>query len=202
MKSNKIEKKFPAPEFPDKPTMEVAWQGVPLTWEVDHDSPKEAPMVFDRENCGKCYRVKDGEVYTIRLGVHSDPNGIGVISRDSSAVCVIPTESGKQLHIMALFSIAEIHPVMVMDCVYLRADTAIHLEYVYRSAMLESNNGSKGLVLSDDAVRLEDDLVVVSHCGLEGEIPHYCTYTYDFITVQVRAVFDEENTEADGSGEK
>ena len=39
MKSNKTEKKFPAPEFPDKPTMEVAWQGVPLTWEVDPDSP-------------------------------------------------------------------------------------------------------------------------------------------------------------------
>ncbi|MEY8389473.1 hypothetical protein AALC17_19765 [Oscillospiraceae bacterium 38-13] len=47
MKSNKTEKKFPAPEFPDKPTMEVAWQGVPLTWGVNPDSPKESPMLFD-----------------------------------------------------------------------------------------------------------------------------------------------------------
>lgn len=202
MKSNKTEKKFPAPEFPDKPTMEVAWQGVPLTWEVDPDSPKESPMLFDREHCGKCYRVKDGEVYTVRLGVHSDPNGIGTISRDSTAVCVIPTESGKQLHIMALFSVAEIYPAMLMDYVFLCADTAFHLEYVYQSAMLESNNGSKGLLLSDNAVELRDDLVIISHCGLEGEIPGYCTYTYDFITVQVRVVFDEDAAEEEGSKEK
>ena len=193
MKSNKTEKKFPAPEFPDKPTMEVAWQGVPLTWEVNPDSPKESPMLFDREHCGKCYRVKDGEVYTIRLGIHSDPNGIGVISKDSTAVCVIPTESGKQLHIMALFSVAEIYPAMLVDYVFLRANAAFHLEYVYRSAMLESNNGSKGLVLSDNAVCLEDGLVTIGHDGLEGEIPDYCTYLYDFITLQVRVVFDKED---------
>lgn len=93
-----------------KPTMEVAWQGVPLTWEVDPDSPKDFPILFDREHCGKCYRVKDGEVYTVRLGVHSDPNGVGVISRDSFVSCVVPTASEKWQLIMAVFGIAEIAP--------------------------------------------------------------------------------------------
>lgn len=182
--------------------MEVAWQGIPLTWEVDPDSPRDAPILYDREHCGKRYRVKDGEVYTIRLGIHSDPNGVGVISRDSCVSCIVPTASGKQQFIMALFSVAEIYPARLMDGVYLSADVPFHLEYVYRSAMLESNNGSKGLLLSDNAVELRDDLVIISHCGLEGEIPAYCTYTYDFITVQVRVVFDEEAAEEESSNEK
>ena len=55
MKSNQTEKKLPVPDLPNKPTVEVAWQGVPLTLEVDPDSPKEAPMLFDREQCGKRY---------------------------------------------------------------------------------------------------------------------------------------------------
>lgn len=63
--------------------------------------------------------------------------------------------------------------------------------------MLESNNGAKGLVLSGSAVRMENDLVVVGHCGLEGEIPDYCTFTYDFITVQVRVLFDGKPAEED-----
>ena len=94
---------------------------------------------------------------------------------------------------MALFSVAEIYPARLMDGVYLSADVPFHLEYVYRSAMLESNNGSKGLVLSDNAVCLEDGLVTIGHDGLEGEIPDYCTYLYDFITLQVRVVFDKED---------
>ena len=101
-----------------KPTVEVAWQGIPLTWEVDPDSPRDAPILYDREHCGKRYRVKDGEVYTIRLGIHSDPNGVGVISRDSCVSCIVPTASGKQQFIMALFSVAEIYPARLMDGVY------------------------------------------------------------------------------------
>ena len=89
-----------------KPTVEVAWQGIPLTWEVDPDSPRDTPILYDREHCGKRYRVKDSEVYTIRLGIHSDPNGVGVISRDSCVSCIVPTASGKQQFIMALFSVA------------------------------------------------------------------------------------------------
>lgn len=70
---------------------------------------------------------------------------------------------------MAVFSIAELRPAMFMDCVYLSANAPFHLEYIYRSAMLENNDGSKGLILSDNAVHLKNDLVVVSHYGLEGE---------------------------------
>ena len=178
-----------------KPTMEVARQGIPLTWELDLDSPKDAPMLYDREQYGKLYQVKDGEVYTVRLGVHSDPNGVGVISRDSFAKCIVPTASEKRQLIMSVFGIAEIAPMSLMDCVCLSADVPFHLEYVYRSAMLESNNGSKGLDLSDNSVRLKDGLLMIGHEGLEGEIPDYCTYLYDFITLQVRVVFDEEDDE-------
>lgn len=175
-----------------KPSVEVVQQGVPMTWEVDPDSSEGMPILFDREHCGGCYRVKDGEVYAIRLGSHSDPNGIGVISRNSSVSCLIPTGSEKRQLIMAFFSVAELHPAMLMDCVYLSGDVPFHLEYIYRSAALESNNENvKRLVLSDNAVRLKGDSVIVGHYGLEGEIPDYCNYTYDFITVQVKVVFDE-----------
>lgn len=184
-----------------KPTVEVAWQGVPLTWEIDPDSPKDALMLFDRDHCGKCYLVKDGEVYTVRLGVHSDPSGVGTISRDSSASCIVPTASGNQQLIMAAFSMAEIAPAILVDYVCLSADAPFHLEYVHRSAMLESNNGSKGLILSDNAVCLKDSLVVISHEGLNGEIPSYCTYLYDFISLQVRVVFDRKDDGDDSTNE-
>lgn len=193
MKSEEIKREVVDFEQYGKPTMEVALQGVPLTWDVDPDSPEGAPMLYDREQCGKHYRVKDGEVYTIRLGIHSDPNGVGVISGDSAVRCIVPIASEKQQLIMAVFSIAEIAPANLMDCVCLSADALFHLEYVYRSAMLESNNDSRGLVLSDKAVRLTDDLIMISHEGLEGEIPNYCTYLYYFITLQVRVVFDGED---------
>lgn len=48
MKSNQTEKKLPVPDLPNKLTAEVAWQGVPLTLEVDPDSPKEAPMFLTK----------------------------------------------------------------------------------------------------------------------------------------------------------
>ena len=193
MKTEETKKEPVDFELYGKPTVEVARQGIPLTWELDPNSPKDAPMLYDREQCDKHYRVKDGEVYTVRLGVHSDPNGVGVISRDSFAKCIVPTASEKRQLIMAVFGVAEIAPMSLMDCVGLCADVPFHLEYVYRSAILESNNVSKGLVLCDDAVYLRDGLVIIGHEGLEGEIPDYCTYLYDFITLQVRVVFDKED---------
>lgn len=196
MKMGKVNRNLPIPGLPDKSTMEVTWQGLPLTLKIHPDSSKGTPVFFDQERCGRCYQVKDGEIYTIRLGIHGgDPNGIGTISRDSSVVCAIPTKSGKQLNVTAIFSIAEIYSAVVMDRVSLKADTAFHLEYVYRSAMLESNNGLKGLVLRDDSVRLKDDSILIGHYCLEGEIPDYCTYTYDFITVQVKVVFDDASSD-------
>lgn len=197
MKTEKTKKEAVDFELYGKPTVEVARQGIPLTWELDPDSPKDAPMLYDREQYGKLYQVKDGVVYTIRLGVHSDPNGVGVISRDSLVRCIVPTASEKRQLIMAVFGVAEIAPMSLMDCVGLCAEVPFYLEYVYRSAMLESNNGAKGLVLSDNAVHLRDGLVIIGHEGLDGEIPDYCTYLYDFITLQVRVVFDGEGDEGE-----
>lgn len=89
---------------------------------------------------------------------------------------------------------AEIAPAILIDYVFLSADAPFHLEYVYRTAMLESNSGLKGLILSDNAVHLKDDLVVIGHDGLDGDIPDYCTYLYNSITLQVRVLFDEEDS--------
>ena len=42
-----------------------------------------------------------------------------------------------------------------------------------------------------DAITEEDDHIMILQNGIEGEIPAFCTFTYDFIRFQVKVVFEE-----------
>lgn len=172
-----------------KNAVKAARAGVPLDLKLIPGVSEGEPFLIDPDYCGKSYHVKNGEIYTVRLGIHSDPKGIGTITRDSIVACSIPTEQSKNLQIMALFAFPEIQPTIFMDCVNLQAGQLFTAEYVYHSAVLQANNNSKGLVLSDDAVQIMEDMVLISHDRLKGELPKYCNFVYDFISFQVKIRF-------------
>ena len=159
-----------------KNAVKAARAGVPLNLKLIPGVSEDEPFLIDPDYCGKSYHVKNGEIYTVKLGIHSDPKGIGTITRDSIVACSIPTEQSKNLQIMALFAFPEIQPTIFMDCVNLQA-------------VLQANNNSKGLVLSDDAVQIMEDMVLISHDRLKGELPKYCNFVYDFISFQVKIRF-------------
>lgn len=136
--------------------------------------------------------MKDGEIYTMRLGMHSHPDGLGAFTKDSIAVCEIPTVISKRHRVIALFATPEIYPALFMDHVSLSAEQPCRLELIKGSAALVCNNGTKGLPLEDDAVSLEGDLVIISSSELSDKTPDYLSYTYDFIAFQVKVVTEEE----------
>lgn len=174
-----------------KPTLEMIWTGIPKL-SFSPDSTDEMPTLVDKENCGKSYHVEDGRIYTIRLGMHSHPDGIGAFAKDSIAVCEIPTTISKRHQIIALFATQEIYPALFMDYVSLNSHAPFRLELVKGSAMLERNNGTKGLNLGDNAISLEEDMVIISQSNFSDKTPDYLTYTYDFITFQVEVVLERE----------
>lgn len=174
----------------DKPAIEEAEAGVPLSLEPCPDDAEGATLI-DKEHYGNIYNVNDGGAYTIRLGVHSNPIGIGVMDKDTAVVCGIPTTTDDVHRILALFFIPELHPVKYMDAIWLRAEKPFHIEYVWGSAVLESNHESRELALRHDAVTKDEDTLVILQNGLDGEIPDSCTFSYDFIKFQIRIVCDE-----------
>lgn len=172
-----------------KNAVEAARAGVPLDLKLIPGVSEDEPFLIDPNYCGKSYHVENGEIYTVKLGIHSDPKGIGTITCDSIVACSIPTEQSKNLQITALFAFPEIQPAVFMDCVNLQAEQLFTAEYIYHSAMLQANNNSKGLVLSDDAVQIMEDMVIISHDRLEGELPKSCGFVYDFISFQIKIRF-------------
>lgn len=180
-----------------KPAVESCAAGIPLSiglLQEDSNNPKESPTLVDHETFGKSYRVQDGAVYTIRLGVHSDPNGVGAITRDSAVACMIPTAATKRAQLLAMFFIDELYPAKFVDCVYLLSDNAFKLELLHKTARLESNNESReSLTLSDDAVRMENGNILIFFNGLKEELPEYNNFTYDFLTFEVMVVFEKQH---------
>ncbi|TGY91208.1 hypothetical protein E5329_22335 [Petralouisia muris] len=181
------------PDLFDKPAIEVAEVGVPLDMEACPGTDSNEPTLVDKEHYGKIYTVTDGSFYTIRLGIHSSSLGVGSMNEDCAVVCAIPTTSDKTQRLMALFFIPEIYPVKFMDAIWLHAknDRQFKLEYVFGSAALESNNDSRAFPLRHDAITEEDDHIMILQNGIEGEIPAFCTFAYDFIRFQVKVVFEE-----------
>lgn len=70
MKTDNIKKNDTSSISFGKLTMEIAWADIPKL-SFSSDSTREMPTLIDKENCGKSYRVKGGEIYTVRLGVVS-----------------------------------------------------------------------------------------------------------------------------------
>lgn len=176
----------------DKPAIEMADVGVPLSLESCPDITDDTPTLVDKEHYGKIYKVNNGSVYTIRLGIHGSPVGAGVMNEDTVVACAIPTTTDNVHKIMALFFIPDLYPAKYMDVIWLQAEKPFHIEFVMGSAILECNNDSRGLALRHEAVTKEDNLIVIMQNGLDGEIPAFCTFSYDFIKFQIKVVFEEK----------
>lgn len=188
-KANTAKKEPYIPGLFDKPMVQEIEAGIPLSMEKVPEDYGD-PALYDKEHCGSTYIVDNQKYYQIRLGMHSCSLGIGSMSIDSAVVCAIPTKSADVQRLMALFFIPEIYPVKFMDMIYLKAPRPFRLEYVLRSARLESNNNSGGVILGEDAVELIDDEIVILQNGLEDLIPEYCTFNFDFLSLQVKVIFD------------
>ena len=177
----------------DKPAIEVAEVGVPLGMEAHSDTDSDDPTLVDKEHYGKIYTVTDGSFYTIRLGIHSSSLGVGSMNENCAVVCAIPTTSDKTQRLMVLFFFTYIYPLILLDVFWLieKNDRKFFFAYFFGSAALESNNDSRALPLRHDAITEEDDHIMILQNGIEGEIPAFCTFTYDFIRFQVKVVFEE-----------
>lgn len=187
--TKQTEKEPYIPELFDKPMVQEIEAGIPLSVERIPEGYGD-PALYDKEHCGSTYTVEDEKYYQIRLGIHSCSLGIGSMDKDSAVVCAIPTKSAEVQRLMALFFIPEIDPVRFLDAVFLKASQPFRLEYVLASARLESNSNSGGVILGEDAVELIDDEIVIIQNGLEDLIPDYCTFHFDFLSFQVKVIFD------------
>ena len=181
------------PGLYDKPTIELAEVGVPLTMEACPDTDGDEPILVDKEHYGRVYTVADGSFYTIRLGLHSSSLGIGALNEDCAVACAIPSTPDETQRLMALFFIPEIDPVRIVDAIGLRAENGrrFRLEYVYGSAALESNSDSRALPLRHDTMTDEGDHIMILQNRIDEEIPAFCTFSYDFLRFQVKVTYME-----------
>lgn len=171
----------------DKPAAEKIWRGIP---EVEiYDPDPDMPIFIEKHRPNRVIRVENGDMLTPRLGMHScsRPAGIGAFSRDCVAICTVPMETAKEQSVNALFAQPDIAPAVFMDCITLSSDVPFHLELVEGSARLELNCGAKALPLEDKAIGREDNTIVIVN-EIQKELPKFYTYTFDFITIQVRIV--------------
>ena len=177
----------------DRPALELAEVCVPLSMEAYSDTDNDEPTLIDKEHFGKIYTVTNGSFYTIRLGIHSSSLGIGAMNEECAVACAIPTTSDRTQRLMALFFIPEIYSVKFMDAIWLQTEEGqqFRIEYVYGSAALESNSDFRAFPLRHNATTEEDDHIMILQNGLEGEIPAFCTFAYDFIRFRIKVVFEE-----------
>lgn len=181
------------PGLYDKPAIELAEVGVPLTMEVCPDTDGDKPTLVDKEYYGKVYTVTDGSYYTVRLGIHSSSLGIAALNENCAVACVIPSTPDETQRLMALFFIPEIDPVRIVDAIWLRAENGqrFRLEYVYGSAALESNSDSRALPLRHNAITDEGDHIMILQNRIDEEIPAFCAFSYDFLRFQVKVTYTE-----------
>lgn len=182
-----------ATELFDKPMMEYANPGIPLTLKP-LPGDYQHPTLIDPESYDKSFIVEDQNTYTIRLGMHSYPLNAGSMDVDTMVSCLIPAETAEAIRIFGMFFIPEIYPAIFLDTKILctkNPSQKFRILYEQGSAMLESNNNaSKGLALGHDAVMVQGDDVIILQDGIRNLIPKHCTFTYDFLTFRVRVVFD------------
>ncbi len=173
-----------------KPTLEEARLDIPMSMELLNSPDDEFPIMADSTEYGRRFQVDDGKVYTVRLGIRSDAEGIGAIPGNSAATIFIPIVPAREIQITATFAFPEIFPVIFADAVCLYSGTEFSLEYVYGSAQLECNSiiSTKALPLNDTALEQVGDDIVIGHTNLNSLLPAHCTYNYDFISVQVKVV--------------
>lgn len=107
----------------DKPAAEKIWRGIP---EVEiYDPDPDMPIFIEKHRPNRVIRVENGDMLTLRFGMHScsRPAGIGAFSRDCVAICTIPMETAKEQSVNALFAQPEITPALFLDEQVLYSDT-------------------------------------------------------------------------------
>lgn len=173
-----------------KPKLEEARLGIPISMELLGNPDDEFPIMADSMEYGRQFQVDDGKVYTVRLGIRSDLEGIGAIPGNSAATIFIPTVPARETQITATFAFPELYPIIFADTVRLYSERDFSLEYVYGSAQLECNSifDTKALPLNDTALEQVGDDIIIGHTNLNNLLPAHCTYNYDFIRIQVKVV--------------
>ncbi len=139
--------------------------------------------------------VEDGKTYIIRMYVHNNnPNGTDAVAEDTHVSFSLPGTTGKQVQVNGFINSSNAVPTEYWDYVNFNSEVPFHLEYVFGSALLENNSiGLGGLTLSDDVVKAKSGGTLIGYDALDGRIPG--CYQYDnFVTIQVKAVFDYEYT--------
>ena len=140
--------------------------------------------------------VQNDQTYFVRLYIHNNnPNGYDAVAEDTKVTVNIPQETANSIRVDGSFSSTNSYPTWYSDHVYFKSDVPFHLEYVYGSALLENNGigADGGIQLSDDIVASESGGVLIGFDALDGKVPGCYQYA-NYVTIQVKAVYDTEFT--------
>lgn len=185
---------FETAEHRVRSSLEEHWLGIPSLTVLGES--KKMPALIDTASYGREFTVKDGGVYTVRMGLHRDPEVTGgAIPGDSVAECMLSSAMEKHNHILAIFAFPEIYPYVIQDMIVLTSDHPFYVKPIYNSAALENSSGTSRLPLGEHAIRKSDktdDVIFIGHDQLKGVIPDYCSYSYDLLTFQIWVSFDTE----------
>ncbi len=141
---------------------------------------------------GNDIKVEDGKTYIVRLYVHNNnPNGLDAIARNTKVYFNIPTESAMQVKVNGYIHADNANPTDYIDYINFNSDHAFHLEYVYGSALIESNGKVGGSTLNDNIVSPSTGGVLIGYDALDGNVPGCYQYS-SYITIKVKAVYDNE----------
>ena len=140
--------------------------------------------------------VQNDQTYFVRLYIHNNnPNGYDAVAEDTKVTVNIPQETANSIRVDGSFSSTNSYPTWYSDHVYFKSDVPFHLEYVYGSAVLKNNGigANGGVQLSDDIVNSVSGGVLIGYDALDGKVPGCYQYA-NYVTIQVKAVYDTEFT--------
>ena len=166
-----------------------------ITEEVNYVGARVSGQDFDYWQ-GNEIEVQNGETYVIRLYAHNNnPGGYDAVAEDTKVSFEIPQETGTNVRVNGYISSSNASPTGYVDYVDFKSDQAFHLEYVYGSALLENNGigANGGVQLSDDIVNSVSGGVLIGYDALDGKVPGCYQYA-NYVTIQVKAVYDTEFT--------
>lgn len=166
-----------------------------ITEEVNYVGARVVGQDFDYWQ-GNEIEVQNGETYVIRLYAHNNnPGGYDAVAEDTKVSFEIPQETGTNVRVNGYISSSNASPTGYVDYVDFKSDQAFHLEYVYGSALLENNGigANGGVQLSDDIVNSVSGGVLIGYDALDGKVPGCYQYA-NYVTIQVKAVYDTEFT--------
>lgn len=137
-------------------------------------------------------RVENGKIYILRLFVHNNnPNQEKAIAKNVKAAFSIPSESGKELPVYGFIESSNAVPSVYWHGVVLQSETAMHLEYITGTAILENSGlgANNGIKLSDDVVNAATGKVLVDYDTLDGTVSGGYKYR-SFITIRIKVIYD------------